>query len=414
MNILVITAHYPPFHAGGYEIRVKNILDELSARGHSIHVLTDIPGNRHLAKSQTSNYPITRKLHNQLKVKSFPEEVLFDLLDTKVLEDQIDRFKPDVLYLGHMYVLSKALMPYLALKNIPVVYDEGGAGLIEAWTQHGRWFRFTGDYRSRFAVLNWIKPLAIKVVCKLSRGRIKTQWAWPENMHIIFNSELNHRNALVKEVPVGKVSVIHSGIDVDKFHFRPRAQLSTPLKIIVPGRIERRKGQIDAVRLLKQLIEAGIDARLILAGARWMDGYFDEVVDEIQKSRMAEKISIFPMLSTEELVKQYLEADICFFPSYFRTGFSRVPLEAMSCGSLVISYGNEGSDEVIKDGETGIIVPPGNLSGMVESIRQMIASPATAQKMTTVARMDVEINYSMPGYIDQIEKLLFVACEGMG
>ncbi len=406
MNILVITAHYPPFHAGGYELRVKNILDELSTRGHNIHVLTDIPDQWHLTQSQPSNYRITRELHNRLKARSFPEEVLFDLLDTKVLEDQINRFNPDVLYLGHTYVLSKALMPYLASKNIPVICDEGGAGLIEAWTEHGRWFRFAGDYRSRFAVLNWIKPLAIKVVCKLGRGRINTQWAWPENLHIIFNSELNHSNALGKGVPVEGTSVIHSGIDTGKFSFRPRAQLNSPLKIIVPGRIERRKGQIDAVRLLNHLLEAGIDARLVLAGAKWVDGYYDEVIEEIQKLHLDEQITMLPMLSIEALIQQYLEADICFFPSYFRTGFSRVPLEAISCGCIVISYGNEGSDEIIRDHKNGFIVNPWDESAVVDLIKILMANPEITQELTSAARHEIEEDYDIEKYVDKIERVI--------
>jgi hypothetical protein len=43
MKILVITSGFPPYHFGGYEIRVKDILDKLAQRGHKIRVLTSVP-----------------------------------------------------------------------------------------------------------------------------------------------------------------------------------------------------------------------------------------------------------------------------------------------------------------------------------------------------------------------------------
>ena len=162
MKILTLTANYPPSHSGGYGLRVKNILDSLYARGHSITVLTTIPENEFAEKKETIHYPVIRKIHNRHIANFSPKEILFDLLDTRLLEEKIRTFDPDIIYLGHTYILSKALLPYLADHDIPILYDEGGDGLVEAWTEHGRWFRFTGDYRSRYALLNAIKPWIIR------------------------------------------------------------------------------------------------------------------------------------------------------------------------------------------------------------------------------------------------------------
>ena len=126
MKILVISAHYPPFHLGGYEIRVKNIIDQLSCRGYEICVLTNKTLDKNKQDNQKQNYSVIRKLHTRHQAKFFPKEIQFDLLDTRLLEKQIQVFKPDVIYLGHTYPLSKALLPYLAAQNIPLVYDEGG------------------------------------------------------------------------------------------------------------------------------------------------------------------------------------------------------------------------------------------------------------------------------------------------
>jgi glycosyltransferase involved in cell wall biosynthesis len=372
-------------------------------------VLTNYPERKTSELTSNKKYSVVRRLHNRHRAKFFPKEIMIDLLDIKLLQRQIRQFNPDAIYLGHTYVLSKAILPFLAHQTSPIVYDEGGSGLIEAWTEHGRWFRFTGDYKSRFALLNATKPLVIKLVCALGRDRIKTHWAWPENMHIMFNSELNRSNAHAKGVPIDSSRVIHSGIDTQVFTFKQRTQLNTPLRIIVPGRIEQRKGQLDAVELLKQLLKAGIDTRMIMAGPKWVDGYFDEVTAFIQKTGLTDKIDILPMLSTEDLIEEYRKADICFFTSYFRTGFSRVPLEAMACGCIVISYGNEGSDEIIRDRENGYIVEPGDISSVIELIKRMIEKSTKVKRISEVARVEIEHKYVLNFYIDHIEQQLHSA-----
>lgn len=406
MKILAISAHFPPYHFGGYELRVKNIMDGLSARGHTIYVLTNHAEKQFDQPVGPEKYTVDRGFHLRTKAKFFPKEILYDMQDTRLLRQQIAQFKPDLIYLGHTYVLSKAILPYLARQDVPILYDEGGIGLIEAWTEHGRWFRFTGDYRSRFAPLNWIKPFVIRLVVAISRGRIQREWTWPRNMRIIFNSDLNRENARTAGVPIANSTVIHSGVDTSVFTFKPREKMGSPLRIIVPGRIERRKGQLDAVHLVKALLDEGIDTRLVMAGSGWVDGYYEEVLTSIRENQLTDHISILPMLTAEELAAHYHNADICFFPSHFRTGFSRVPLEAMACGCLVISYGNEGSDEIIKDGENGFLVEERAYTCMMQIIRKLVKNPYEVERITQAVGKEIEEKYSLEHYSAKIESEL--------
>lgn len=411
MRILTITSNHPPYHSGGYGLRVKDIMDGLVNRGHTVRVLTNAPERKAGSRVENSFYPVIRKLHDRNKARFFPREVLIDLQDTALLEKQINKFRPDVIYIGHLYILSKALLPFLARQNTPIVYDEGGSGLIDAWNDHGRWFRFTGDYRSRFALLNLIKPSVIKLVCWLSRGRITPQWSWPKNMRIIFNSWLNQRNAVAQGVPVENSSVHHSGVDTQLFTYQPRIGFNSPLHIFVPGRIERRKGQLDSLELLRQLTDAGIDARVTFAGAGWVDGYLEEVNRQIIASGLADKITLMPMLSPREMVRQYQNSDICFFPSYQEIGLSRTPLEAMACGCLVISYGNEGSDEIIQNGDNGYTVEPGDYQQMLDIITYLISNPEQTKIITNFASHNLSQSHSLGQYVDSVEQLLIKAMQ---
>jgi glycosyltransferase involved in cell wall biosynthesis len=336
----------------------------------------------------------------------FVREVLFDLWDTRFIDRQIKQFKPDVIYLGHITILTRALMPYLSACSNPIISDEGGSGLIDSWEERGIWYKFIEEYKSHIFLINALKPIIVSFICALSAQRIKPQWSWPGKMRIIFNSELNYQNAITKGVPVKGAIMIHSGIDTKKFNFSRRPCLGSPLLIIVPGRIEPRKGQIDAVRLLANLGESGTDAKIIFVGENWVTSYCQVVKNEIKALSNEDKVEFLPMAEHEKLVDLYHQSDICFFPSYFKTGLSRIPLEAMASGCIVISYGNEGSDEVICDKQTGFLVSPADYSGIIHIINGLVSNPEKVKAIIQSARKRIEENNSMGRYVDRIEEII--------
>lgn len=411
IRILAITARYPPNHFGGYEIRSKNIIDELYSRGHRILVITSKKETFQKPSLRVSEYKLFRNLHIRKNSRHFIIEVICDLLDVMFLDRQIKTFQPNVIYLGHVNCLSKALLPYLAECKIPIVYDEGGIGLIHSWEKRGKWFYFIEEYINRYSLVNRIKPLVVNIISKVSGNKIKTQWAWPANMQIYFNSELNLKNALAKGVPVNGAKVIHSGIDVKKFNFISKTNIKSPLSIIVPGRIEPLKGQKDAVKLLLSLRENNIDGNIVFAGENFSSSYYSEIEKEINEFHMEGKVIILPMVEQDKLIDLYHGADICFFPSYHKTGYSRVPLEAMACGCIVLSYGNEASNEFIRNRQTGYIVPSGDYGRIAKIIRTMISNPKMVEEMVHNARKGIEDNHGMQKYIDKIEAVVIDAAE---
>ena len=406
LRILVISAQFPPDHSGGYELRIKDIMDGLAARGHEICVLTTKYRKKRRKDDPEPPYTVIRKLHNRYSAKFFPKEVLFDLLDTAAVERQIQGFHPDVIYLGHIYVLSKAILPYLAKVDQPITLDEGGATLKGAWTEQGRWFHFTGDYGEQNRFIRMIKPFIVKMINKLSRDRIPNEWLWPENMRIIINSQHNLDRLWELGIPMENAAVIHSGIDLGKFTFTPRRALIEPITIFCPGRLEMRKGMIDGVHLLKHLLNAGIDSSLSFAGAVGSSELLRKLNEEIHSAGLESKVAFYGMLSQEQLIGLFHQFDICFFPSHHNTGFSRTPLEAMACGCVVISYGNEGSAEVVEHGKNGFLIQEGDIAGAAGVVRELIEDPEQMARMRENARWLVEKNHSLHFYIGRVEQVL--------
>src|SRR5258706_3242807 len=375
MKILAITSHYPPYHIGGYEMRCKNVLDCLSDRGYEIKIVVS-DTIKDAPKSPLDVNSIYRKFHLLNSSNNMIERLIHDYFDVKFLQKIINSFKPDLIYLWQTTNITKAIFPYLAESDLSIIYDEGDAGLVNSWAHGGTWFSYI-ESKSESRVKNKIKAVVAKTMRLISHNLIKERWSWPENMRVYFNSDLGKRNALNQGIPVNDAPVIHSGLDLKQFSFRARNEINSPIRIIVPGRIEPKKGQIDNILLLSYLREKKLEADLTIIGRSNSVVYYKEIEGLIKGLGLEKHVRILPMVDHYELIHLYQESDICFFSSYRKTGLSRVPLEAMACGCLVITYGNEGSDEIIENNRTGYIISQKDFQGILAIIETIVSDPLT-------------------------------------
>ena len=404
MKILAITAYYPPYQQGGYELRCKDVLDGLRQKGHEICLITNqVPDN------QVSNEVDASWVHRILSLKSEGDNVFFrirsDNYELKKIERVLRTHKPDLLFLWHLQNLSDAILPYLALQKLPIVYDEGGSGLIYYVRLQKRGLYFYKNEQDG-AVKRWLKQ-AIKAYARLvSKGKIVTDWEWPTQMRVYFNSQSGLKHAQEMGAPVEDAEVIPSGIDVSKFPFKSRKKIKTPVRIVVPTRVKEQKGCKDVILLVDELRRCNIPAQVLIIGEVQSAAYLDELLSLKKDLGLNDSVEIRPMVSQAKLGEIYRDADICFFPSYFKTGFSRVPLEAMASGCLLLTYGNEGCAELVRHEETGLIIANGDIRAAAGWIDGMIKDPTIFQNLTQAARGCIETNFKLENYVDSIEAFL--------
>lgn len=404
MKILTITYGYPPYHKGGYEIRCRDVMEKLKQKGHEVVVITTrYPSNGKAIK--TNELGIFRVMHHKFEPQSLLERIIHDIRDVRFLKRKIKEFKPDIIYLWQIATLSNMIIPFCAKLDIPLFHDVADVGLIyDAKVQkQGLYFVHQADDSK---IKNQLRELAYKVIRFISGNLLQPHWDWPEEMRINFNSKNIKQDALEAGIPVEDSKVIYAGIDTQKFSFKERVALSNPIQIIIPSRIVPLKGTRDSILLVKYLKEKGLTVKLILAGGIGDQLYYDEMQQLIKRSGLEGVVEYPGMVSQEELAEIYRQADICFFPSYWKSGLSAVPLEAMACGCVVISYGNENSTEVIEDGHTGFIVPEGDFELAANIIQRMINNSTTYQEIISNARREIDSKYTMDRYVDDIEAFL--------
>lgn len=136
MKILVFIDSYPPHHGGGYELRCKDVTTRLTGIGHEVKIITTHCPHHHCTAHQ-HEINISRILHKKSQAKSLVDQIWNDLRDMRFIERITQSFEPDLVYLWHLGDLSNAIIPYFSSLDIPMIYDEGGKGLI------GRGGRYT-------------------------------------------------------------------------------------------------------------------------------------------------------------------------------------------------------------------------------------------------------------------------------
>lgn len=402
MRILVITADYPPYHFGGYELRCQSVLTNLKRRNHEIVIISN--STKPVESKAEDNIEIYRILH-----KSPPSTIikllLYDYMDLKFLEREIRAFRPDIIYLWHIESFSRALFPFFAKQRIPIVFDEGSNGLIRAWYRRGQWFNLLGR-KSPYVWKQWVKSRLARCLYLLTQGIIADEWQWPDEMVAYFNNDQYFQDFKKHSIPLKRTLIIQSGLDTDLFKFLPKKLSSDCIKLLIVGRIVPLKRALDAIYIVSTLLSIGISTQLAIVGPIVSIDYFRVLEDEIRKRDLQNVVSFEGHQKHSDLVKYYHESTICLFLSNAETGLSRVPLEAMSTGCLIISYGNEGSSQVIQHEKTGFLVAEGNIIEIVEIIKLLISNEDLYEEIIANAREYVERNHTIDKYIDSIESLL--------
>ena len=129
-------------------------------------------------------------------------------------------------------------------------------------------------------------------------------------------------------------------------------------------------------------------------------------VDEYSSEKYKE-YNLIPIQRTHnqyELAMLYSLADVFVNPTYADM-FPTVNLEALACGTPVITYRTGGSPEAI-DEETGVVVPQGDVNALAEAIRRIKAFPLSRKACRQRAEKMYDKNNCFQQYINLYESIL--------
>lgn len=300
-----------------------------------------------------------------LEFKLIDDEGLASRLSTRALVKKIKQLKPDIIHLHNIhdhFLNYRILFEYLSRTKIPVV-----------WTQHDCW-SFTGGcmYFDMLGCEKWRTGHCEKCPDKRSlinqsarNFRIKKDMISSlKSLTFVPVSDWLH-DLLKQSVHANReVVTIHNGIDLKRFHpcseDLSKNQREKFAILGVAAVWDARKGLEDFKRLRAMLPG---EYEITLVGLS--EAQIKSLPSGIKGIRRTQNV--------EEMVKLYSSSNVFVNPTY-SDNFPTVNVEALACGTPVITYKTGGSPEAI-DAQTGVVVECGDIQGLADSIVAMKQKP---------------------------------------
>jgi glycosyltransferase involved in cell wall biosynthesis len=369
---ILFNLHQGNMYSGGQGVYTAMVTRELARMGHDVHLVVGPPWpdtDPGVTVHRVPSYSVYRLLETSRFwfYGRDPKSFFHPLNAYELATSRAGQFSVMSAFSWRAYAKWRELQPR---HNFDIVHDVQVLG-------YGTWMTHASGMP---VVANIHHPLSID---RLNQMRQATRLGWMLRVqmfypfwmqevvarrldHIITGSE-NSRQSVMRAFALRdeQITAIHDGVDTTVY--RPMEVAKKPGMILFVGNSEdRNKGAkflLEAVKILK---DRGVDFHLV----------FKDRLDAEMAPKLAEQLGVRDRLTfvgrlpADELAHLYNEAEVLVSPSVYE-GFGLPAAEANACGTPVVATTAGAFPEVIAEGETGILVPPGQpepLAGAIESL----------------------------------------------
>jgi glycosyltransferase involved in cell wall biosynthesis len=209
----------------------------------------------------------------------------------------------------------------------------------------------------------------------------------------------------------GKVVVIRNGIAAAAAPAsgpETRAELGVPEEkplVGMIGRVSAWKGQEVFVRAASRLQAEGVACHFVAIGGVF-DGetrHLDQLHRVIAETGAGDVVTV---VGFRKNAREYLAAfDVFVLPSTLPEPFGTVILEAMAAGVPVIATAHGGPLEMVVEGETGVLVAPGDPAALADAVAALLSDPERARRMGEAGRERFGRLFSLRRYLKEVQEL---------
>lgn len=307
----------------------------------------------------------------------------------------------DLLCLWHMYRIFKKEKPFIVHTNTPKGSLLSMMAALVARVPH-RIYTVTGlRYQGASGVGRFVLMSMERLTCLCANKVI------PEGEGV-------KRTLIADGITRKPLKVIHNGNinGIDTHFFSPEGRQTQreetrrrlgieadEFAFVFIGRIVKDKGMDELAEAMNRLLRMNKKCKLMLVG--WFEREQGSITEEHENFfRNNDSVSY---VGYKKDVRPYLAAaDALVFPSY-REGFPRVVLEAGAMGLPSIVTDINGCNEIIVEGENGVIIPPRDKNSLYEAMLHFIDNPDKTTAMAANARRMIQEKYE---HQDVVEALL--------
>jgi glycosyltransferase involved in cell wall biosynthesis len=355
---LTILQYITPSRLGGAERYFLKLVEELGVRGHRVIVVT---------KRDT---PLRSEL--EALVASLPENA-----------------RPEL----HFWFTRGKIDPYTLFKLIWLIKSRG----VQVINTHLTTASWQGTLAGKIT-----KTPIVAVVHATDR---KTFFQWAD--HLVAVSGGVEEFLVEQGVPSEKIERLYCGLDLrDVVAVAPlssqeaKKRLGLPEDVLTVGiaaSLIGRKGHRYLLEALKILDDRGLKVHALFAGEGDQEA---ALRTQAQALHLTERVHF---LGFRRDVHQVISAmDVFTLPSE-KEGLSIAVMEAMAIGRPVVATRISGMDEVVRDGENGLLVPPCDAKALAEALQTLLIDPAKRLKFASCGKAYVENNFEQGECVGRVE-----------
>ena len=238
-------------------------------------------------------------------------------------------------------------------------------------------------------------------------GRLLRRLGWATKPHVVFTSEPDRETALARD-PIARerTSVIPFGLHLERFtpgtedRLRPELGLDGDSRIVgTVGLLRRQKGHEVLVRAAELVLREEPETVFVVVGG-------GELRDELEAlARAAGLGRRFLLLGGRDDVPGLLAGfDVFALSSHFE-GMCFAVAEALAMEKPVVATAVGGVRQSVVDGETGLLVPPGDPSALAEKLVWALRHPDEARRLGVAGRKRVTELYGLDRMVAETSEL---------
>lgn len=173
-------------------------------------------------------------------------------------------------------------------------------------------------------------------------------------------------------------------------------------QLVCIGRLSPQKGQLLLLDAMRKVVDAGVPARLVLVG----DGEMrQEIERRIERLGLQEHV-VLSGWQTEAQVREHLKDSRALVLASFAEGLPMVIMEAMAAQRPVVTTYITGIPELVRHGDHGWKVPPGNVDALAEGMIAALTAPIeTLNAMGARGAQQVRLNHTVETEVDKLDTL---------
>ena len=199
-------------------------------------------------------------------------------------------------------------------------------------------------------------------------------------------SDSTKADLVARGVAAERITVIYPGVDAKWYCPDPSVKRAARPAFLYVGRLKRYKGVEYALRAVAAARARGVDLRLDIAGKGDDRPRLEGLARDLD---LAEQVRFLGFVSDVEKRRLLREAWAVVFPSP-KEGWGITNVEAAACGTPAVASDSPGLRESVRDGETGYLVPHGDVPALADRLLGLAGDPQRVEMLGAAGRRFAE------------------------